>query len=97
MPVLHLGRDGDDGAGSHLNGSLAPFLIPTTTSNANQYLHLFMMNVPVITAAGFERNVHDTITDIGQITLSCEILAVRIGLAFGPLGAQGVTLVAEPC
>lgn len=81
--MLHLGWDGYDGAGSHLNGSLAPFLIPTTTSNAYQYLHLLVMDVPVVTAARFESNIHDTTADICQIALAYEVLAVRI---FSPLG-----------
>ena len=94
--MLHLGRDGDDGAGSHLNGSLAPFLIPTTTCNANQHLHLLMVNVPIVAAARLEGDIHHTTADVSQITLADEILSVRILVALGPLGAQGITFVAEP-
>ena len=87
MPVLHLGRDGDDGAGSHWDRSLAPFLIPAATSNANQYLHLLVVDVPVVTAARFKRDIYHTTADISQITLADEVLAIRIWFALGPLGA----------
>jgi len=42
------------------------------------------------------RHAHHTTTDICQIALTNEILSVRIRLALGPLGVQGVTFVAEP-
>ena len=97
MPMLHFSRDGNDGAGSHLNWSLAPFLIPTTTCDANQHLYLFVVDVPVITATRFERNIHDTAANVCQIALTNEVLTVRIWLALRPLGAQGIALIAEPC
>ena len=87
---------GDDSAGSHLNGSLAPFLIPAAPSNTDEHLYLPVVNMPVIAAARLEGDVHHTTTDICQIALTNEILSVRIRLALGPLGVQGVTFVAEP-
>ena len=78
MPVLHLGRDGDDGAGSHWDRSLAPFLIPAATGNANQYLHLLVVDVPIVAAARFKRDIYHTTTNISQIALAYEVLAVRI-------------------
>ena len=96
MPVLHLGRNSDDGAWSHLNGSLAPFLIPAAPSNADEHLYLLVVNMPVIATTRFEGDVHHTTADICQIALTNEILSVRIRLALGPLGVQGVTFVAEP-
>ena len=112
VPMLHFGRDSDDGAGSHLNGSLAPFLIPSATSNANQYLHLLVMYVPVVAATGLEgdilqtrytrrsvalRRAHHAAADVCKVTLTDEILAVGIRFALGPLGAQGIAFIAEPC
>ena len=94
--MFYFGRDGDNGAGSHFYRLLAPFLIPAATGDADQYLHLFVMDMPIVTAARFEGNIHHTTTDICQIALTNEILPVRIRLALGPLGVQGVTFVAEP-
>ena len=82
VPVLHLGRNSDDGAGSHLNGSLAPFLIPAAPSNADEHLYLLVVNMPVIAAARLVgdvlqtrytrrsvalRRAHHTTTDICQL------------------------------
>ena len=96
VPVLHFGRDGDDGAGSHLLRFFAPFLIPAATGDADEHLYLLVVNMPVIAAARLEGDVHHTTTDICQIALTNKILSVRIRLALGPLGGQGVTFVAEP-
>ena len=87
VPVFHFCRDGDDGAGSHLDGFFTPFLIPATAGNANQHLHLLVVNVPVVAATRLEGDVHDATTDICQITLTDEILSVRIWFALGPFGA----------
>ena len=38
---------GDDSAGNHLNGSLAPFLIPAAPSNADEHLYLLVVNMPL--------------------------------------------------
>ena len=83
--MFYFGRDGDDGAGSHLLRFFAPFLIPAATGDADQYLHLFVMDMPIVTAARFEGNIHHTTTDICQIALTNEILSVRIRLALGLL------------
>lgn len=86
----------DNGAGSHFYRLLAPFLIPAATGDADQYLHLFVMDMAIVAATRLEGDVHHTTTDISQIALAYEVLAVRIRLALGPLGVQGVTFVAEP-
>ena len=96
VPMLGLGGNGDDGAGCHLNGFLAPFLIPAATSHADEHLHLLVVNMPVVAAAGLEVDVHHTSANVGQVTLTNEILSVGIGLALGPFGEQRVALVAEP-
>ena len=57
MPVLHFGRDGDDGSWSHLYWLLAPFMIPTATCDADQHLHLLMMDMPIITAARLKGDI----------------------------------------
>ena len=57
MPVFHFSRDGDDGAGSHLNGFLAPFLIPATTRDTDEHLHSLVVDVPVVPAARLEGDV----------------------------------------
>ena len=57
MPVLHFGRNGDDGAGSHLDGFLAPFLIPATTRDADEHLHGLVVDVPVVTASRLKGDV----------------------------------------
>ena len=67
VPVLDFGRNGDDGAGCHWDGFFAPFLIPAATGNANEHLHLFVMDVPVVATAGFEGDVQNTAADVGQI------------------------------
>ena len=67
MPVLDLGRDSDDGAGSHLNGIFAPLLVPATASDANQHLHLLVMDVPVVTAAWFKGDIKHSVTHIGHV------------------------------
>ena len=55
-----------------------------------------MVNMPVVAATGFEGYIHHTATYISQIALTYEILAVRVRLTLGPLGAQRVAIVAEP-
>ena len=85
VPMLHFGRNGDDGAGSHLLRLLAPFMIPAMTGNADEHLHLLVVDVPIVAATGLEGDIHHTATDICQITLTNEILAVRIMLTLGPL------------
>ena len=95
--MFYFGRDGDNGAGSHFYRLLAPFLIPAATGDADQYLHLFVMDMPIVTTARLEGDVHHTTTNISQIALAYEVLAIRIWFALGPLGAQGVAFFAEPC
>ena len=79
---------GDDSAGSHWDRSLAPFLIPAATSNANQHLYLLVVDVPVVTAARLEGDIYHTTTNISQIALAYEVLAVRIRIALGPFGVR---------
>ena len=57
VPVFDLGGNGNDGTGGHLNGFFAPFLIPATAGNANKHLHLFVVNVPVVAAAGLKGHI----------------------------------------
>ena len=55
-----------------------------------------MVDVPVVAATRLEGDAHHAATNVSQITLTNEILSVRIRFALGPLGVQGVTFVAEP-
>ena len=70
VPVFYLCRDGNDGAGSHLLRLLAQFLIPAATCDANQHLHLFVMDMPVVTAARLEGDVVYTTAYVGQIAVT---------------------------
>ena len=97
MPVFYLGRNRNDGARRHLNGFFAPFLVPTATSDADEYLHLLVVDVPVVAATRFEGDIHHATTNICQIALANEILAVWIRLALWPFAMQGVALTVEPC
>ncbi len=74
--MLHFSRDSDDGARSHLLWLFAPFLIPAATSDADQYLHLLMMDVPVVAAARFEGNINQTVLHRSQIAVADEILGI---------------------
>src|SRR5574344_56540 len=58
VPVFYLCGYGDNGAGCHLYRFLAPFLIPTSTSHADEHLCRLMMDMPVVAAGGFESHVH---------------------------------------
>ena len=58
MPMLHALGDGDDSAGTHLNGGLAPLLIPATAGDTDEYLHEAMVHVPVVAARGLEGDVY---------------------------------------
>ena len=57
VPVLHTFRNGNHHPGLQFYGFLAPFLIPTATSDADEYLHGLMMNVPVVTATRLEGDI----------------------------------------
>ena len=86
MPMLYFCWNSNDSAGSKLLRLLAPFLIPAFTGNTDEYLHLFVVDVPVITATRLEGDIYHTTADISQITLTYEVPAIRIRLALGPLG-----------
>ena len=87
MPMLYFCWNSNDSAGSKLLRLLAPFLIPAFTGNTDEYLHLFVVDVPVITATRLEGDIYHTTADISQITLADEVLAIWIWFALGPLGA----------
>ena len=57
MPVLDSSGDGDDGARSHLDGFLSPFLIPAATRDADEHLHGLVVDVPVVTASRLKGDV----------------------------------------
>ena len=97
VPVFYFCRDGDDGARSHFLRFLAPFLIPAATGDADQYLHLFVMDMPIVTAARFECDIMHTTAYISQVAVADEILRIaRIGFALRPLTAQGIALAVKP-
>ena len=75
MPMLYFCWNSNDSAGSKLLRLLAPFLIPAFTGNANQYLHLLVVDVPIVAAARFKRDIYHTTTNISQIALAYEVLA----------------------
>ena len=52
--------------------------------------------MPVVTAARLEGNVYNATANVSQITLTDEILAVRVRFAFRPFAAQGIPLAVEP-
>ena len=85
--MFYLCRNGDDYARRHLDGILAPFLIPATTTDTDEYLYCFVVDMPVVTAARLESNVYNTTANVSQITLTDEILAVRVRFAFRPFAA----------
>ena len=55
--MLHLGGDGDDGAGIHRDGFLAPLLIPAATADADEHLYCPVVDVPIVAATGLEGDV----------------------------------------
>ena len=87
MPMLYFCWNSNDSAGSKLLRLLAPFLIPAFTGNTDEYLHLLVMDVPVVTATRLEGDIYHTSADVSQIALTNEVLAIRIWFALGPLGA----------
>ena len=96
VPMLGFGGNGDDRAGCHLYSLLAPFLIPAATSHTDEHLHLLVVDVPVVAAAGLEGDIHHTTANISQVTLTCEILSVWIRFALGPFALKCVTFVTKP-
>ena len=87
MPMLYFCWNSNDSAGSKLLRLLAPFLIPAFTGNTDEYLHLLVMDVPVVTATRLEGDIYYSTANVSQVTLTNEILSVGIRLALGPLGA----------
>lgn len=57
VPVLGPGGHCDDGTGLHLDSGLSPFLIPAVTAHAYEYLHLLVMDMPVVAASGLEGDI----------------------------------------
>ena len=57
MPVFDTFGDGDDCAACERDGGLVPLLIPTAAADADEYLHSAVVDVPVVAATRFERNV----------------------------------------
>ena len=83
--MFYFGRDGDNGAGSHFYRLLAPFLIPAATGDADQYLHLFVMDMPIVTAARFECDIMHTTAYISQVAVADEILRRSHGARCDPI------------
>ena len=82
--MLGAGGDGDHHAGRQLHGSLAPFLIPSATADADQHLDGVVVNVPVVAAAGLEGDVAEAADGVehGEVALPDEVFGVGIvGLA----------------
>ena len=96
VPVLRFCGNGDDGAGSHLNGFLAPLLIPAAPGDADEHLHRFVVDVPVVATARLEGDVHHPTAHVGQKALTGEILAEGIRLTFRPPAVQHIALLTEP-
>ena len=57
VPVLHFGRDSNHYSRLQFYSLLAPFLIPATTRDADEYLHSLVVNVPVVTATWLKGDV----------------------------------------
>ena len=81
VPMLDLGRNSDDSAGSHRHCLFPPFLIPTTASYANQNLNLLVMNMPVVTAARLKGDIGHPTFHLCQETITREVLSVS-GIRF---------------
>ena len=97
MPVLYLCWNGDDGSRSHLDGFFSPFLIPSATSDADEHLYSFVVDMPVVAATWLEGYVHHTPTHIGQIAIADKVLCVGgIWLALGPFAMESVALAVKP-
>ena len=69
MPVLHSFRNLNNGARNKLHGRFAPFLIPASASDADQHLNLFVMYVPVVSAARFESYIGQATVQLSQIAV----------------------------
>ena len=79
VPVFDTFRNFDNGAGKELNGRLAPFLVPAAAGHANQNLYLFVVDMPVVAAAGLEAYVGLAAFHQGQVTVACKVLCVGKG------------------
>ena len=109
VPVFHALGDVDDGAGGEGDGTLAPFLIPAATTDADENLVHTVVDMPVVAAAWLEGDVGDgqygllafaevSGLDGSQIAVVDEVLRiVHIGFALGESAAQGVALMVKPC
>ena len=76
VPVFHTFGNGDGNAWLELHGLLAPLLIPTAATHAQEHLLSAMMDVPVVAATGLECHVAkaDGRVQYGQIALPDEVL-----------------------
>src|SRR5574344_782251 len=85
VPMFHFCRDGDYFSRCELYGRLSPFLIPTATGYANQYLNAFMVDMPVISAARFKSYIGGASSQRCKITVAIKILCiVYVGFPDGP-------------
>ena len=85
VPVLDSGRDGNHYSRLQFYSFLAPFLIPATTSDTYEHLHLLVVYMPVVAAAWLESDIEQSAPHVGQIAVTDKVLGVgNVWLAFGP-------------
>lgn len=78
VPVFDAFGNGNHRTGRQRNCGFVPFLIPAFSADTDEHLHGAVVDVPVIAAGGFERDVRHP-TPIGlQIAVANEILRVGI-------------------
>ena len=87
VPMLDFGRDGDHGAGSHRYGLFPPLLLPAADGDADQHLHLLVVDMRVVAAAGLESDIGDAALHRRQIAVAREILGIGgVRFSLGPDG-----------
>ena len=89
MPMLYAFGNLNDNARFQLDGGFAPFLIPASTIDTYQHLHLLVVDMPVVAAARLEGDVDHAAIVRCKVAVADEVLCVGgVGLASSPTRFQ---------
>ena len=89
MPMLYTFRNFDNSAFGEQYCRLPPLLIPTAAIYAYKHLHFAMMDVPIIAATWFKRDIDNVSVIRCEITSAGKILRIgRVRSATAPIRFQ---------
>ena len=79
MPVLNALGDSNNDTGLEFDWSLAPLLIPATAIDTDEHLHGLVMNMPVIAASRFKRDIYRSAVlgiERSDVTVADKVLGI---------------------